>query len=53
MSTLYERLTEKQQGNLCWRYLSKNPAAIPILEDNLDKVNWYLLSENKSAIHIL
>ena len=36
-----------------WENLSKNEAAIPILEQNLDKVDWEELSKNKAAIHIL
>ena len=36
-----------------WSYLSKNPAAIDILKDNLDKVNWYNLSRNPAAVGIL
>jgi hypothetical protein len=34
-------------------YLSANPNAIPILEKNLDKVNWSSLSRNPNAIPIL
>ena len=37
--------------NLSW--LSKNPAAIHILEQNLDKIDWDWLSLNPAAIHIL
>jgi hypothetical protein len=33
--------------------LSENPAAIHILEKNLDKVDWMWLSRNPAAIHIL
>jgi hypothetical protein len=33
--------------------LSSNPNAIPILEKNLDKVNWAVLSSNQNAIPIL
>jgi len=33
--------------------LSWNPNAIPILEKNLNRVNWERLSENPNAIHIL
>jgi hypothetical protein len=32
--------------------LSSNPNAIPILEKNLDKVNWAVLSSNQNA-HLL
>ena len=33
--------------------LSRNPNAIHILEQNLDKINWDNLSTNKNAIHLL
>tara|TARA_Y100000389_G_C17466086_1_gene525678 strand:+ start:3278 stop:3592 length:315 start_codon:yes stop_codon:yes gene_type:complete len=36
-----------------WSALSKNPNAIDILENNLDKIDWCNLSENRSAIHLL
>ena len=36
-----------------WYGLSKNEAAIHILEKNLDKVDWNWLSCNKGAIHLL
>jgi len=36
-----------------WSRLSRNPNAIPILEQNLNKVNWVYLSANPNAIHIL
>jgi hypothetical protein len=36
-----------------WTYLSRNPAAIHIIEQNLDKVDWEHLSTNHAAIHIL
>ena len=36
-----------------WYYLSQNPNAIHILEQNLDKVDWHNLSCNPNAIHIL
>jgi hypothetical protein len=39
--------------NLHWEYLSQNPNAISILEQNLDKVFWPALSENPNAISIL
>ena len=34
-------------------YLSGNPKAIHILEQNLDKIDWLMLSQNPAAIHIL
>ena len=36
-----------------WRYLSSNPNAIHLLENNLDKVNWAYLSLNPNAHLIL
>jgi hypothetical protein len=38
---------------LDWRDLSRNPAAIHLLEQNPNKINWYYLSENPAAIHLL
>ena len=34
-------------------FLSLNPNAIHLLEQNLDEVDWYYLSGNPNAIHIL
>ena len=36
-----------------WEALSANPAAIELLEQNLDRVNWETLSTNPAAIKIL
>ena len=36
-----------------WFWLSCNPNAIQLLEQNLDKVNWRGLSHNPNAVHIL
>lgn len=36
-----------------WDRLSANPAAIHILEKNMDKINWVFLSSNPAAIHLL
>lgn len=41
------------ESHLCWNALSGNPAAIHLLEKNLDKINWYILSGNHAAIHLL
>ena len=38
---------------LNWDNLSANPAAIHILENNINKINWNNLSRNTEAIHIL
>ena len=40
-------------NKLNWSYLSRNPNAIHLLENNLDKVNWKFLSKNPNAIPIL
>ena len=34
-------------------FLSRNPAAIHLLEANQDKINWNWLSSNPAAIHLL
>lgn len=39
--------------NICWKYLSANPAAIELLEANIDKIYWINLSRNPAAIHLL
>lgn len=44
------RLCEKE---IDWKYLSRNPRAIPFLKNHLDKVDWYYLCENEEAISIL
>ena len=36
-----------------WRALSKNPNAIDILEQNMDKIRWAYLSSNPNAIHMI
>ncbi len=41
------------QELLCIGELSRNPSAIHIIEQNLDKVNWPILSYNPAAIPIL
>jgi hydroxymethylpyrimidine pyrophosphatase-like HAD family hydrolase len=33
--------------------LSKNPNAIHLLEQNMDKIDWYNLSKNPNAIYLL
>ena len=35
------------------KYLSRNSNAIPILEQNMDKIDWELLAYNPNAIHLL
>ena len=43
------------EKNLKWYYLSKNPNAISVLEQNTDKIDWWRLSmnENPDAIELL
>lgn len=36
-----------------WSLLSENPAAIPLLEKHLDKIDWMSLSSNPAAIQLL
>ena len=36
-----------------WRYLSTNPNAIHLLEQNQDEIYWDCLAENPSALHLL
>ena len=38
---------------LDWNWLSKNPRAIHLLEQNPDKIDWNFLSMNSAAIHLL
>ena len=38
---------------LDWEWLSRNPAAIHLLEKHLDKIEWNYLSINPAAIQIL
>ena len=56
MSYLFMKLRDFINLNyLDWWYLSANPspAAVHLLEQNLDKVLWTNLCENPAAIHIL
>ena len=36
-----------------WESFSNNVSAVSVLEQNLDKVEWYYLSCNPEAIHLL
>jgi len=36
-----------------WPYIYYQPHLMDIIEQNMDKINWYCLSENYNAIHIL
>ena len=51
MGSLFNRLTEEQIKLLDWKMLSTNPAAIDLLEANLDKVSWYNLSQNPGLFY--
>jgi hypothetical protein len=41
------------KGKLNWRRLSKNPGAIELLKNNLDRVDWYALLSNENIISLL
>ena len=41
------------EDELEWYYLSSNPNALHLLEQNPDKINWNYLSRNPNAIHLL
>jgi hypothetical protein len=36
-----------------WQLLSKNPNAIHLLEENLDKIKWHIFSGNPNSIYLL
>ena len=36
-----------------WTWLSSNPNAIHLLEENQDRIDWNFLSMNPNAIHLL
>ena len=50
---IYELYEWVKIKNLDYYNLSCNPAAIDILEKNIDKINWTNLSSNPAAIGIL
>ena len=52
MASLYDRLSEEHQLKINFSYLSRNPSEIHILEANLDKVDWYNLSQNSGLFEI-
>ena len=37
----------------CWKTLSRDPNAVPLLEKYPEKIHWQWLSENPNAIHLL
>jgi len=55
MDLIKKYLNETHWDLFCWSSLSRNtnPEAISILEQNLDKIDWYELLSNPSAIHII
>ena len=56
MSLLYELITKKIEENINtfdWYELSRNPSAIPLLEQYPEKINWNALSSNPNAIELL
>ena len=44
---------EIHENRLCWRLLSENPIAIPLLEKYPHKINWLFFSRNPNAICLL
>ena len=40
-------------NKICWDFLSENPNAIYLLEQNLGKIDWFYLSKNPNSIHLL
>ena len=46
-------LENYKNDNEFWKNLSSNKYAIPLLEDNIDKIDWDTLSGNLNAIHLL
>jgi hypothetical protein len=46
-------ITNAKHNHLFWKFLSKNPNAVEILEQNIDDVNWQYICSNISVIHIL
>ena len=46
-------ITLKLLNKIDWSWLSGNPNALSLLEQNQDKICWNYLSGNKNAIHLL
>jgi hypothetical protein len=42
-----------QEDKCNWKWLSSNPNAIHLLEQNPNKIDWGCLSGNPNAIHLL
>ena len=49
----YDLLKWIDAKKLSWSYLSANPNAINLLEQNKDQIVWNRLSENPAAIYLL
>src|SRR5271163_1835073 len=47
----FKSFVDKDEIN--WENLSRNPAAIHLLEKNMKKINWNWLSRNPAALHLL
>jgi len=50
---LIQKYPHKTNSYMFWIHLSKNPYAIPLLEQNPDKIRWNWASANPSAISLL
>ena len=51
---ILKKFVQENIDEICWQKLSRNPNAIELLENNLNKmINWYNLSQNPNAINIL
>jgi len=53
MTSLFKLCDWIDPSQLDWEYLSSNPKAIGLLEQNQHKIHWINLSENPNAIHLL
>jgi len=46
-----DKLDEESMTGRDWDYLSRNPNAIHILENNLNKIDWFSLSINPNIFY--
>ena len=44
---------EDDPASIDWEQLSSNPAAIKILENNVERINWNFLSKNPATINLI
>jgi hypothetical protein len=44
---------EKKYDNICHKYLSQNPAAIHLFDENRRLVDWEFINKNTEALHII